>query len=66
MPPGLLLAADIRGPWRVRAYVVWLLVRYALHLLNPRKTGSRLFIVAHPAPATPPAPAPAPAGEFTA
>lgn len=56
LPPGLVLAADIRGPWRVRAYVVWLLLRFSLRLLNPFVLGSKFFIVAHPKPHPPTGP----------
>lgn len=56
LPPGLVLAADIRGPWRARAYVVWLLLRFCLRLLNPFVIGSKIFIVAHAESRPPPGP----------
>lgn len=56
MPPGLVLAADIRGPWRARAYVVWLLLRFCLRLLNPFVMGGKYFIVARPESRPPPSP----------
>jgi len=49
LPPGMLLAADIRGPWRARAHIVWLLLGFCLRLLNPFVYGSRYFILSRPA-----------------
>lgn len=51
LPPGLVMAADIIGPWRVRARLVLMLLGYCLHLLNPLCAGGRLFILARSCPA---------------
>lgn len=51
LPPGLIALIDIAGPWRVRAWVAWMLLRYAWHVLQPRSGGGKLVIFGRPAPA---------------
>lgn len=54
LPPGLIMAADVVAPWRVRARLVLMLLGFCLRLLNPLCAGGRLYIVARPLVDAPP------------